>query len=120
MRIKVLSGFQRRLETVTEYAAFHDQFTSIDAQYSTINFWQSEQTPSSIDIGVRPSNDDRVAINNIVACIYDRDAFGIYQIDEQVLTTPVNAAGQYYNQFWHEKQARFVDSSENLVIFTLG
>ena len=120
MRIKVLSGFQRRLETVTEYAAFHDQFTSIDAQYSTINFWQSEQTPSSIDIGVRPSMGDRVVINNIVACIYDRDAFGIYQIDEQVLTTPVNAAGQYYNQFWHEKQARFVDTSENCVIFTLN
>ena len=63
---------------------------------------------------------DRVVINNIVACIYDRDAFGIYQIDEQVLTTPVNAAGQYYNQYWHEKQARFVDTSENCVIFTLN
>lgn len=119
MRIKVLSGFQRRLETITEYAAFHDQFTSIDAQYSTVNFWQSEQTPGSIDILVRPSMGDRVQISNIVACIHDRDAFGIYQIDENVLTTPVNAAGQYYNQFWHEKQARFVDTSENLVIFIL-
>lgn len=119
MRIRVLSGFQRRLETVTEYAAFHDQFTSIDAQYSTVNFWQSEQTPGSIDILVRPSMGDRVQISNIVACIHDRDAFGIYQIDENVLTTPVNAAGQYYNQFWHEKQARFVDTSENLVIFIL-
>lgn len=119
MRIRVLSGFQRRLETVTEYAAFHDQFTSIDAQYSTVNFWQSEQTPGSIDILVRPSMGDRVQLSNIVACIHDRDAFGIYQIDENVLTTPVNAAGQYYNQFWHEKQARFVDTSENLVIFIL-
>lgn len=120
MRIKVLSGFQRRLETVTEYAAFHDQFVKIDGQYTTLNFWQSEQTPSSIDILVRPSMGDRVQINNIVACIHDRDAFGIYQIDENVLTTPVNAAGQYYNQFWHEKQARFVDTSENCVIFTLN
>ena len=119
MRIRVLSGFQRRLETVTEYAAFHDQFTSIDAQYSTVNFWQSEQTPGSIDILVRPSMGDRVQISNIVACIHDRDAFGIYQIDENVLTTPVNASGQYYTQFWHEKQARFVDTSENLVIFIL-
>ena len=120
MRIKVLSGFQRRLETVTEYAAFHDQFVKIDGQYTTLNFWQSEQTPSSIDILVRPSMGDRVQISNIVACIHDRDAFGIYQIDENVLTTPVNAAGQYYNQFWHEKQARFVDTSENCVIFTLN
>ena len=50
MKIRVLSAFQRRLETVVEYAAFHDQFTSIDGAYSTINYWQAEQTPSSIDI----------------------------------------------------------------------
>ena len=120
MRIKVLSGFQRRLETVVEYAAFHDQFVSIDNAYSTVNFWQSEQSPSSIDILVRASMGDRWQINNLVAVIYDRDAFGIYQIDETVLTSPVNAKGQYYNQFWHEKQGRFVDTSENIVIFTLN
>lgn len=120
MRIKVLSGFQRRLETIVEYAAFHDQFTSIDGSYSTINFWQSEQTPSSIDILVRASMGDEVQINNIVACIYDRDACGIYQIDETVATSPMNSKGLYYNQHYHLKQGRFVDTSENCVLFTLN
>lgn len=119
MRIRVLSAFQRRLETVVEYAAFHDQFTSIDGQYSTINFWQSEQTPSSIDILVRASMGDRVQISNIIAEINDRDAFGIYQYEENVLTSPLNPRGQYYNQFWHELQNRFVDTSENMVLFIL-
>lgn len=119
MRIRVLSAFQRRLETVVEYAAFHDQFTSIDGQYNTINFWQSEQTPSSIDILVRPSMGDRVQISNIIAEINDRDAFGIYQYEENVLTSPLNPRGQYYNQFWHELQNRFVDTSENIVLFIL-
>lgn len=120
MRIKVLSGFQRRLETVVEYAAFHDQFTSIDGAYSTVNFWQAEQTPSSIDILVRASMGDEVQINNIVACIYDRDACGIYQIDETVATSPLNSKALYYNQHYHLKQGRFVDTSENCVIFTLN
>jgi hypothetical protein len=119
MRIRVLSAFQRRLETCVEYASFHDQFTSIDNAYSTINFWQSEQTPSSIDILVRPSIGDRVQISNIIAEINDRDAFGIYQYEENVLTSPLNPRGQYYNQFWHELQNRFVDTSENLVLFIL-
>ena len=119
MRIRVLSAFQRRLETCVEYASFHDQFTSIDNAYSTINFWQSEQTPSSIDILVRPSMGDRVQISNIIAEINDRDAFGIYQYEENVLTSPLNPRGQYYNQFWHELQNRFVDTSENLVLFIL-
>lgn len=119
MKIRVLSGFKRRLETVTEYAAFHDQFVNIDGAYSTINFWQGEKAPSNVSVK-RPSDGENFTEDYVVACIHDRDSFGIYQIDETVLTTPVNAAGQYYNQFWHEKQARFVDTSENLVIFTLG
>ena len=119
MRIRVLSAFQRRLETCVEYAAFHDQFTSLDNVYKTINFWQSEQTPSSIDITVRPSMGDRVQISNIIAEINDRDAFGIYQYSENVLTSPLNPKGQYYNQFWHMLQNRFVDTSENLVLFIL-
>lgn len=119
MRIKVLSKFQRRLETMVDYAAFHEQFTKIDKQYTTVNFWQAEQDPDEIDIK-KPSDGSAFNETNIVAVIHDRDAFGIYQIDETVLTTPINAAGAYYNQYWHEKQGRFVDTAENLVVFTLN
>lgn len=118
MRIRVLSAFQRRLETCVEYAAFHDQFTSIDGAYTTINFWQSEQTPSSISIKA-PSTGEAVELSNIIAEINDRDAFGIYQYDEEVNTTGLNAAARYYNQFWHELQNRFVDTSETMIIFCL-
>ena len=119
MRIKIFSGFQRRLETAVQYAAFHDQFVSIDGQYSTVNFWQAEDKPMKIDIK-KPSDGTAAQLDYIIGVIYDRDAFGIYQVDETVLTTPINAAGAYYNQFWHERQGRFVDTSENLVIFTLN
>lgn len=119
MKIRVLSAFQRRLETVVEYAAFHEQFVDVDGAYSTINYWQAEQTPSSIDIK-KPSDGSAFQQSNIIAVVHDRDAFGIYQIDETVLTSPVNAAGAYYNQYWHEKQGRFVDTSENMVVFTLN
>lgn len=119
MRIKVLSGFQRRLETAVQYAAFHEQFVEIDNSYTTVNYWQAEEHPSFIDIK-KPSDGSSFQAQYIVAVIHDRDAFGIYQIDENVLTTPINAKGQYYNQFWHEKQGRFVDTSENLVVFTLA
>ena len=119
MKIRILSGFKRRLETVTEYAAFHDQFVDVDGSYSTINFWQGEKAPSNVSVK-RPSDGENFTEDYVVACVHDRDAFGIYQIDETVLTTPVNAAGQYYNQFWHEKQARYIDKSFNMVIFTLG
>ena len=89
-------------------------FQLIRIPYYLIHFF-----PSFIDIK-KPSDGSAFTANYVIAVIHDRDAFGIYQIDETVLTTPVNAAGAYYNQFWHEKQGRFVDTSENLVIFTLN
>ena len=119
MRVRILSGFKRRLETVTEYAAFHDQFVDVDGAYSTINFWQGEKAPSNVSVK-RPSDGENFTEDYVVACVHDKDAFGIYQIDETVLTSPVNAAAQYYNQFWHEKQSRYIDKSFNMDLFTLG
>lgn len=119
MRVRVLSMFQRKLETITQYAAFHDQFTSFDGEYSVINFWQAQQSPSAVSIK-RPSDDAQTSNDAVVAILHDRDALGVYKIDEVVLTSPVNAAGAYYNTYWHEKQLRFIDLSENIVIFTLN
>ncbi len=119
LRIKVLSGFQRRLETSVQYAAFHEQFVEIDNSYQTVNYWQAEEHPSFIDIK-KPSDGSAFSAQYIIAVLHDRDAFGIYQVDESVLTSPVNAAAQYYNTYWHELQSRFIDTSENCVIFTLN
>lgn len=119
VRMKVISEFQRRMETNVQYAAFHDQFVEIPDGYQTINFWQAAQTPYEVNI-TRPSDSQATTVNNVVALLYDRDAMGVYKIDEEIATSPINAAGLYYNQYWHEKQLRFIDLSENGVIFTLN
>ena len=119
VRIKVLSEFQRRIESNVLYAAFNDKFVDIPEGYKTLNFWQAEQSPYDINI-TRPSDQTATTVNNVVAILYDRDAMGVYKIDEEIATSPVNAAGLYYNQYWHEKQLRFIDLSENGVCFTLN
>ena len=119
IRMKVISEFQRRMESNVQYAAFHDQFVEIPDGYQTINFWQAEQTPYDVNI-VRPSDSTATTVNNVIAVLYDRDAMGVYKIDEEIATSPINAAGLYYNQYWHEKQLRFIDLSENGVCFTLN
>ena len=119
IRCKILGVFNRSLQTAVEYAAFHDQFVRPDIDFTTLNYWQAAQSPSSINI-VRPSDSTTVAVDNVIALIHDRDAMGVYKIDEDVLTTPVNAAGAYYNTYWHEKQLRFIDLSENIYVLTLN
>lgn len=119
MRIRIISPFVRALETSVEYAAFHDEFVSVDNAYTILNYWQAATSPYDAKI-VIPSEDEEVTASNVVCMIADRDAMGVYKIEEDVLTTPVNAAGAYYNTFWHEKQLRFIDLSENIYIFTIN
>lgn len=117
-RIKVLSTFEYALETVVEWTAFNENYVRL-AGYSTLNYWQAAQDPADININ-KPSDGTATTVQNIVAVIYDRDALGVYQQDEDVLTTPVNAAGAYYNQYYHVKYNRMLDTSENFVYFTLN
>lgn len=119
VRVKIISSFKRRLETTVEYAAFHNQFVRPDVDFVTLNYWQSAQDPLDIKI-TRPSDGDSVSRGNVIALIHDRDAMGVYKMDERVATTPINAAGLYYNTYYHQKELRFIDLSENFVCFTLN
>lgn len=117
-RLKVLSSFERKLETVVQYSAFNEEMVRLDA-FDMVNFWQAAGTRGSINIE-RASDGTAVTKANIVAVLFDRDALGMYRTDEDVLTTPVNAKGLYYNTFYHLKQLWFNDKSENFVYFTLN
>lgn len=117
-RLTVLSSFQRSLETVTQYQAFHDGYVKLN-NYDVINFWQSAQKPDRIQT-TKISDGSAFSQQNIVAVLHDRDAVGVYQIEEEVLTTPVNARGLYYNTFYHIMKNMFLDTSENIITFTLN
>ena len=119
IRIKLLSPFVRAAETVTQYAAFHETLVNVDGVYTPVSYWQAAQNRSQIKVQ-RSSDDAETTVSNIIGVMHDRDALGIYQINETVATTPINAAGLYYNQYYHEKQLWFNDLSENFVIFTLN
>lgn len=117
-RLKVLSSFERALETVVQYSAFNEEMVRLNA-FATLNFWQSAQTADTVKVK-RASDGVTVTIQNVVGVLYDRDALGIYKRDEDVLTTPVNAKGLYYNTFYHQLELWFNDTSENFVFFTLN
>jgi hypothetical protein len=120
-RLKVLSDFERRLETVVQYSAFNEEMVRLDA-FDMVNFWQAQDSADSRDaINItRASDGEAVTKSNIVAVLFDVEALGMYRRDEDVLTTPVNAKGLYYNTFYHLKQLWFNDLSENFVYFTLN
>lgn len=117
-RLYVLAEVQNVLETEVLYSAFHENYVGLQ-NFNEINFWQSETTPGEV-IVTKASDEKETTVSNVVACLMDWDALGIYQIEEEVLTTPVNALARYYNTFYHLRQLWFNDLSENFVLFTLN
>lgn len=119
VRVKMLSSFVRAAQTVVQYAAFHEDMVSVDNTFEVMPFWQAAQTPGSVLVE-RASDSTQVGVDNVIAIAHDRDALGIYQIDERIATTPINAKGLYYTTYNHQRQLWFNDLSENFVVFTLN
>lgn len=109
--------FKEQLATEVQWAAFNDRYVSMESGME-LPFWQSVEDPFSIN--VTDAAGKTVNGKNVLAVIHDRDAFGTYRKEKEVLTTPVNAAGRYTNTFWHEEQMWFDDLSENCIVFTLN
>lgn len=119
LRVKLISPFVRAAETVLQYKAFNEEFVRPDSGYQKLAFWQAADSPMNINVK-RISDGTAENVENIIAVLHDRDALGMFRDDEEVLTTPVNAAGLYYNTYYHARQIWFNSLDENFVFFTLN
>ena len=127
-RLYMLGAFMTAAQTVVSYEAFNPQYVTANPDI-ILPYWQASGTKidmsawntiSSIQgtVGNEKSKTQR-NVSNLIGVLFDRDAIGTFRQEEDVLTTPVNARGAYYNTFWHEKQLWFNDMSENGVAFYL-
>lgn len=106
------------LKTNINSKAFNMDQVAIDIPFKTVPFWQSMQTPAGIDI--KPaSGGDAIKQSLIMGVMFDREAMGTFKKKYTSLTSPINAAGKYYNVFYHMITMYFNDLTENAVIFVL-
>ena len=106
------------LKTNINSKAFNMEQVAIDIPFMTVPFWQAIDSPAGVQINKTASN--LVAtVGNVMGVLYDREAMGTYKKKYTSLTTPINAAGKYYNVFYHMITMFFNDLTENGVIFIL-
>lgn len=117
-RLTVLSDFDRLLQTNVQYAAFHDEYVKFENTYETVNFWQAAQSPDKIS-ATKISTGDAVTASGVMAILHDRDAIAVYQQEETVASTGLNAKGLYITTYYHIMKNMLMDTSENIVVFTL-
>lgn len=104
---------------------YHDNYLRY-ADHEQVNFWQSIQTPDTINITPSVLNPETGAVvkgeavnkPNIFGVIFDEEAAGMVETDTAV-RTQTNAAGRYTNTFWHYTFQNWNDFSENAVVFLL-
>ena len=94
--------------------------------YEAIDFWQSIKTPQSISTtphytGANGAAKNGSAVSNstVIGLIHDRDAIGYTWLNPRALVTPINAAGAYYNEFYHARFATLSDNTEKGVVLCL-
>lgn len=94
---------------------------------AAVDFFQSIDAPDSINIkpayiganGAVVASPEAQEVENIFALLCDRDAMGTNFYDQSVEVSPFEAAGQYYNYWYHDAHRYWCDVTENAVLFLM-
>lgn len=118
-RMMLFIDLVNALKTNINSKAFNMEQVAIDIPFKTVPFWQSIKKPSEINI--KPaSGGTAVTESLLMGILYDREAMGTFKKKYNSITSPINAAGQYYNVFYHMITMYYNDLTENAVVFLLA
>lgn len=121
-RMMLFIDLVNALKTNINSKAFNMEQVAIDIPFQTVPFWQSMDTPSGIYIKPASGRGESSGVKEslVMGILYDREAMGTFKKKYTSLTTPINAAGKYYNVFYHMITMYYNDLTENAVVFQLA
>lgn len=107
--------------------SYHDNFLRY-SEVEAVNFWQSALEPGTVNVKPVYLNasaeyvnaESAVKVENVIGVLMDRDAAGYNLADDDLVTSPYNAKGQYYNLFNHVRIQLQNDLTEKAVVFCVG
>ena len=102
---------------------FNPQYLDVK-NYEGIDYWQATDspmaisiTPSILDSSGAIDTGTAVALDNVVALLFDEEALAVqYQI-ESVATSPLEARKRFYNSWYSFSRNAINDYSQNAVLF---
>lgn len=126
LKMYVLAQELNTIQTTVLSSVFNEQFLRL-VDYEEVNFWQSIQTPDSINVqasylqadGTIKTADSAATTDGVFAVLFDEEAIGQTTANRSVDVTPYNAAGKYWNTFFHFTERYWNDFTENGVVFLL-
>lgn len=126
LKMYVLAQELNTIQTTVLSSVFNEQFLRL-VDYEEVNFWQSIDTPDSINVqasylqtdGTIKNADSATTTEGVFAVLFDEEAVGQNTANRSVDVTPYNAAGKYWNTFYHFTERYWNDFTENGAVFLL-
>lgn len=117
----------RQAEATVFPSLFDSSYLRLD-QFEGVEYWQNPNvpeavsiTPNQLDVSTGQSQTgNAVALDHVLGVLFDRDALATSVHVEDVLTSPVNNKGSYYNVTYHWGKDHMLDQTENMVIYYLA
>lgn len=124
-RIFLYSGARYQIENMVLADIYHDNYLRM-AVTESVNFWQSIQTPDSINVTASyiTAADGSVAsgaqqVDNIFGLIVDEEAIGHTTINNWSGTTPFDVKDGFATTYYHFTDRFWNDFTENGIVLLL-
>lgn len=126
MRKYISANVANMLETAVNSNLYNpDRLKVLTDGMRKVNYWQNIDDPYSASAtpaylntttGAIDTAGSALTVNNIIGCLFDRDAAGMVKRSTWSGSTPFNPRGGYYNIFWHWTQTTWNSFDENFVV----
>lgn len=125
VRIALYRPLMEQINSMVLSGLYHNDKMTLPT-YEAIDYWQNINSPA--DISIMPVYTDAngaqktgtfVETDKLVGIIHDKDAIGYSWINPTAAVTPLNAAGLYYNEFYHARFATLSDVTEKGVVLLM-
>lgn len=117
----------RQAEATIFPSLFDSSYLRLD-QFEGVEYWQNPNVPEAVSVTPNQlntttgesENGSAVSLAHVFALLFDRDALVTSVHVEDVLTSPVNNKGSYYNVTYHWGKDHMLDQTENMILYYLA
>lgn len=123
-KVYLYKPFQEEIKSMALSGLYHDSYINL-TDFEGVNYWQSIESPMEIDSNCTYLQEDgtltegSASTENLLGVIFDKDALGYTVVKHTIASTPLNAAGLYYNTWYHFTDKYWNDFTENGIVLLL-
>ena len=125
-RLLLYMPIMRQAESTIFPSLFDSSYLRIQ-DFEGVEYWQNPNVPEAVSVTPNQLNTttgqsetgNAVALDHVIGLLFDKDALLTSVHIEDVLTSPVNNKGSYYNVTYHWGKDYQLDQTENMILYYL-